>query len=150
MCSPTTLCQSNHLNLAAEAEAEGFPPRQRRRPMFIASHVTLSQLVQLAFGTHPFQVQGAPSWYDSAAYEIDAKMDGSRVDALQKLSPHDQILTAAHASGLGGSFQTGIPPRLKRFQYISVDRKKRSHTSRDKTWGGMLLLRQTEPSSLRE
>ena len=63
---------------------------------FIASHVTLSQLVQLAFGTHPFQVQGAPSWYDSAAYEIDAKMDGSRVDALQKLSPHDQILARQH------------------------------------------------------
>lgn len=63
---------------------------------FIAGHITLSQLVRLAFGPHPFQVQGAPSWYDSAIYKIDAKMDGSDVDALQKLSPHDQVLARQH------------------------------------------------------
>nr|HEV7953023.1 TIGR03435 family protein [Candidatus Acidoferrales bacterium] len=63
---------------------------------FIDGHATLRDLVQLAFGTHHFQVQGAPSWYDSAAYEIDAKMDGSKVDALQKLSPHDRILARQH------------------------------------------------------
>ncbi len=63
---------------------------------FIDGHATLRDLVQLAFGTHRFQVQGAPSWYDSAAYEIDAKMDASEVDALQKLSPHDRILARQH------------------------------------------------------
>jgi uncharacterized protein (TIGR03435 family) len=63
---------------------------------FIAGHVTLSELVRLAFGTHPFQVQGAPSWFDSAAYLVDAKMDGSEVDALQKLSPHDRTLARQH------------------------------------------------------
>jgi bla regulator protein blaR1 len=63
---------------------------------FIDGHATLSELVRLAFGTHLFQVQGAPSWYDSAAYEIDAKIDGPQVDALQKLSPPDRILARQH------------------------------------------------------
>lgn len=63
---------------------------------FIDGHVTLSELVQLAFGRHRFQIQGAPSWYDSAAYEVDAKMDASEVDALQKLNPHDRTLARQH------------------------------------------------------
>jgi uncharacterized protein (TIGR03435 family) len=72
-----------------------FPPTETPDG-FIAGHVSLSYFVQLAFGTHPFQVQGAPSWFDSAAYVVDAKMDSSEVDALQKLSPHDQILARQH------------------------------------------------------
>jgi bla regulator protein blaR1 len=63
---------------------------------FTDGHVTLSELVQLAFGMRPFQVQGVPSWYDSAPYAIDARMDGSKADALKKLSPRDQILARQH------------------------------------------------------
>jgi bla regulator protein blaR1 len=74
----------------------GIPSSPETPDGFIAGPIILSSLVQMAFGTHPFQVQGAPSWYDSAAYEIDAKMDASKVDALQKLSPHDQILARQH------------------------------------------------------
>ena len=70
----------------------GMPSLPETPDGFIAGHATLRDLVQMAFGTHRFQVQGAPSWYDSAAYEIDAKMDGPKVDALQKLSPNDRIL----------------------------------------------------------
>jgi len=63
---------------------------------FIEGHATLRDLVQMAFGTHFFQIQGAPSWYGSAAYEIDAKMDAPEVDALQKLSAQDRILARQH------------------------------------------------------
>jgi len=73
----------------------GIPAPPETPDGFTAGHVTLRELVQLAFGTHPFQVQGEPSWFDDP-YAIDAKMDGSKVDALQKLSPHDQILARQH------------------------------------------------------
>lgn len=63
---------------------------------FVAGHVTLGELVRLAFGTHPFQVKGAPNWFDSAGYTIDAKIDAAEVDALQKLSSHDRILARQH------------------------------------------------------
>jgi uncharacterized protein (TIGR03435 family) len=38
------------------------------------------------------QVSGAPKWFDSDRFHVDAKMDGPVADALQKLSPPDQIL----------------------------------------------------------
>jgi uncharacterized protein (TIGR03435 family) len=73
----------------------GIPSSPETLDGFIAGHVSLRELVQLAFGMRPFQVQGAPSWFDDP-YSVDARMDGSRVDALQKLGPHDRILAREH------------------------------------------------------
>lgn len=73
----------------------GIPSSPETPDGFIAGHVSLRELVQLAFGMRPFQVQGAPSWFDDP-YSVDARMDASKVDALQKLSPHDRILAREH------------------------------------------------------
>jgi uncharacterized protein (TIGR03435 family) len=52
----------------------------------------VSALIRDAYDIQMVQISGAPKWFDSERYHIDAKMDGSVADALQRLNPHDQIL----------------------------------------------------------
>jgi uncharacterized protein (TIGR03435 family) len=52
----------------------------------IARNATLQMLVTSAYGVQNYQVSGGPSWFTSDLYDIDAKMDFSVADALQKLS----------------------------------------------------------------
>jgi|ERR1019366_10795451 uncharacterized protein (TIGR03435 family) len=53
----------------------------------IARYATLQMLVTAAYGIENYQLSGAPSWLTSDQYDIDAKMEASVADALQKLSP---------------------------------------------------------------
>jgi ribosomal protein L29 len=57
---------------------------------YAASNVSLKMLIQSAYGIREDLVSGAPSWADSARFDIDAKVAGSDVDALKKLSPEQR------------------------------------------------------------
>ncbi|HUK30008.1 MAG TPA: TIGR03435 family protein [Candidatus Acidoferrum sp.] len=57
---------------------------------FSASGYTMQALITMAYGIRDFQLSGAPSWLNSERYDVDAKMDGSVADALQRLSPDDR------------------------------------------------------------
>ena len=57
---------------------------------FIASGANMQMLVSQAFGIQNFQIIGAPDWFTSDRFEIDAKMDSSVADALAKMSQDDR------------------------------------------------------------
>ena len=59
---------------------------------YAASNVSLKMLIQGAYGIREDLVSGAPNWADSARYDIDAKVAGSDVDALKKLTPEQRRL----------------------------------------------------------
>src|ERR1700730_11933538 len=59
---------------------------------YAASNLSLKMLVQSAYGIREDLISGAPSWADSARFDIDAKVAGPDVDALQKLSPEQRRL----------------------------------------------------------
>jgi uncharacterized protein (TIGR03435 family) len=54
---------------------------------YSATNVSLKMLLQGAYGIRQDLISGLPNWADSARYDIDAKVAGSDVDALKKLSP---------------------------------------------------------------
>jgi uncharacterized protein (TIGR03435 family) len=59
---------------------------------FTASGATLQMLIAMAYGIQNFQIAGAPDWFDSDRFEINAKMENSVADALAKLSQDDRTL----------------------------------------------------------
>jgi uncharacterized protein (TIGR03435 family) len=59
---------------------------------YAASNVSLKMLIQGAYGIREDLISGAPSWADSARFDIDAKVAGSDVDALKKLTPEQRRL----------------------------------------------------------
>jgi uncharacterized protein (TIGR03435 family) len=59
---------------------------------YSASNVSLKMLIQGAYGIRADLISGAPSWADSARFDIDAKVADSDVDALKKLSPEQRRL----------------------------------------------------------
>jgi uncharacterized protein (TIGR03435 family) len=59
---------------------------------FSASGATMQMLVGVAYGIQNFQIIGAPDWFESDRFEINAKMENSVADALAKLSQDDRTL----------------------------------------------------------
>ena len=60
---------------------------------FNASNAPLRSLVRWAYGVQDFQISGAaPDWVTSEKYDVDAKMDGSGADWLQKLTPDQRVI----------------------------------------------------------
>jgi uncharacterized protein (TIGR03435 family) len=57
---------------------------------YSASNVSLKMLIQSAYGIREDLISGAPSWGDSARFDIDAKVADSDVEALKKLSPEQR------------------------------------------------------------
>jgi len=53
---------------------------------FSATSVTLQMLIRTAYDVQEEQIPGAPSWFGSEYYDIEAKMDRSVTDELSKLS----------------------------------------------------------------
>lgn len=54
---------------------------------FTATGGTLQMLIQNAYDVQSFQIAGAPSWVNSDKYDIEAKIEGTVAEELQKLSP---------------------------------------------------------------
>jgi uncharacterized protein (TIGR03435 family) len=67
----------------------------------------LGILFQSAYEVQRYQVFGAPDWFYSESYDVDAKMDAATSDALKKLSREDQDI-ARHQM-----LQTLLIDRLK-------------------------------------
>jgi uncharacterized protein (TIGR03435 family) len=59
---------------------------------FTATNTSLKNLIQNAYGVLSYQIVGGPDWLNSERYVIEAKMDATTADALQKLSPDDRNL----------------------------------------------------------
>jgi uncharacterized protein (TIGR03435 family) len=59
---------------------------------FNAWFVTLQQITSYAYGVQRFRVSGGPNWFPSERFDIEAKMEASVADALQKLSPDRRAL----------------------------------------------------------
>jgi uncharacterized protein (TIGR03435 family) len=57
---------------------------------YSATNVSLKMLIQGAYGIREDLISGAPSWADAARFDIDAKVAGSDVEALKKLSPEQR------------------------------------------------------------
>lgn len=58
----------------------------------VATNAPLMFLVQSAYRVNSFEISGAPSWLNSDRYDVDARMDGSVVDALEKLTVDERKL----------------------------------------------------------
>jgi len=58
----------------------------------IEINVGLRGLIRQAFGIEVFQLSGEPPWFKSERYDLEAKMDESVADGLQKLSPDENKL----------------------------------------------------------
>jgi uncharacterized protein (TIGR03435 family) len=65
-------------------------PAEQPADGFTAANVFPMWLIQTAFGVDYIQVQGAPAWLNSEQYVVEAKVDSSVADALQKLSADDR------------------------------------------------------------
>ncbi len=50
------------------------------------TNVTVQMLVRLAYGIQDNQISGAPTWFNSESYNIEAKMDSSVADEMRKMS----------------------------------------------------------------
>jgi uncharacterized protein (TIGR03435 family) len=71
----------------AEFDTSGNDGTRTTRDEFISKNEPLSTLIGIAYGIrHSEQLSGGPSWVDSDGYDVDAKMDESVADELQKLS----------------------------------------------------------------
>src|ERR1700678_1513839 len=71
----------------AEFDTSGNDGTRTTRDEFISKNEPLSILIGIAYGIrHPEQLSGVPGWAESDRYDVDAKMDESVADELQKLS----------------------------------------------------------------
>ena len=52
-----------------------------------AADISVKYLIQLAYGVQDYRISGLTDWLDSERFDIEAKMDSSVADALQKLPP---------------------------------------------------------------
>ena len=59
---------------------------------FTDTNVTLRMLIDAAYKVDDSQVSGGPDWLNSERYDIEARIDKSVVDALEKLSPDQRGL----------------------------------------------------------
>jgi uncharacterized protein (TIGR03435 family) len=77
-------------------------PASRRGTMntpdgYDATNIEPIIFIDSAYGIlHPEQLAGAPGWVTSEKYDIDARMESSVADALQKLSPDERKLARQH------------------------------------------------------
>ncbi len=57
---------------------------------FVVSGVTAKFLMEQAYGVKDSQITGAPSWFNTDRWDIDAKPDEATAAALDKLSPDER------------------------------------------------------------
>jgi uncharacterized protein (TIGR03435 family) len=59
---------------------------------FTAQNTSMWELIRLAYRVEDFQVSGAPDWFSSELYDVDAKAEKSTIDAMQKLDNEQRDL----------------------------------------------------------
>ena len=50
-----------------------------------AENISMWELIRLAYRVEDYQVSGAPDWFSSELYDVDAKAEKSAIDEMQKL-----------------------------------------------------------------
>jgi bla regulator protein blaR1 len=63
---------------------------------FMATNFTLHQLIRLAYGIQDSQILSEPEWLNSKKYDVDAKIDSSVVDELNRLGKDQGNLERLH------------------------------------------------------
>jgi len=70
------------------------------RDRFTERNVTLLKLIRATYGipmdTEDSRISGGPAWFNSARYDVDAKIDSPVVDELKKLTPDQSTLAQQH------------------------------------------------------
>ena len=52
---------------------------------FTAENISMWELIRLAYRVEDYQVSGAPDWFSSELYDVDAKAEKSAIDEMQNL-----------------------------------------------------------------
>lgn len=89
--------QKYEFDVVSVKPSKSGPGAQRTTPTpdgFTGRNVTVQRLIETAYaiplGTSAGRILGGPSWLSSERYDIDAKMDGTVADELQKLGPDER------------------------------------------------------------
>jgi uncharacterized protein (TIGR03435 family) len=48
------------------------------------TNMSLKELIEQAYGVHPFQISGGPAWLDSARYDVNAKPENPRQSRIER------------------------------------------------------------------
>ncbi len=72
----------------------GWGINVNRSGTFTTHNTTLADLVKFAFDLHPKQVIGAPAWYDTDKFDIEAKPDKSGMPSVKQMQAMLQKLLA--------------------------------------------------------
>jgi uncharacterized protein (TIGR03435 family) len=82
---------------------DGFMTIPGRGPLsdrYTAKNITLMALLRAAYGiplgAEDTRISGGPSWLRSAKYDVEAKIDASKLEELKKLSLSQRTLTQQH------------------------------------------------------
>jgi bla regulator protein BlaR1 len=59
---------------------------------FTAENISMWELIRLAYRIEDYQVSGAPDWFSSDLYDIDAKAEKFEIDEMQKLGDDQREL----------------------------------------------------------
>jgi uncharacterized protein (TIGR03435 family) len=78
------------VSIKPNKSASGMVKTMFKPDGYAATNVSLNMLIQAAYGVKEDQISGAPSWADSARYDIDAKVAGPDVPDLQKMKNEDR------------------------------------------------------------
>lgn len=71
-------------------QKEGFMMGGADVSEFRASNVTMKMLIATAYSVKEFQIGGGPSWINSERWDVDAKVEDSLAEQLQKLPRQQQ------------------------------------------------------------
>jgi bla regulator protein blaR1 len=88
LIKPISIRRSESANLIAKMGFTG--------DKFKATNVSLQSLIKTAYGVEDNQISGAPKWFNSETFDIEAKWDKSIVDALRELSQDQLALERGH------------------------------------------------------
>jgi uncharacterized protein (TIGR03435 family) len=59
---------------------------------FTAENISMWELIRLAYRVEDYQVSGAPDWFSSDLYDVDAKAEKSAIDEMQKVGDDQREL----------------------------------------------------------
>lgn len=59
---------------------------------FNAVKISMWELIRLAYRAEDYQISGAPEWFSSELYDVDAKAEKSAIDEMQKLGKDQREL----------------------------------------------------------
>jgi uncharacterized protein (TIGR03435 family) len=105
VAGPATVFEFAVATIKPDKSASGSMRAHSTPDGYTITNASVQTLIQLAFGIQDYQILGAPDWFTSEHFDIEAKMDPAVADAFQKLSPDERK-----------------PKRLQMLQAVLIDR----------------------------